>query len=119
MGNLPFQRNPQPKDRSPLRRRHCLSQVTRPEARLVAGGRLDAPEAVGLTSDDLLCGIDGKPRRTSWSMNPHVPESAHYCLDPSSARARAYLQDRIRRIVRDYGADLLKLDFGYGLPNPD
>ncbi len=84
-----------------------------------AVGWLDAPEAVGLTSDDLLCGIDGKPRRTSWSMNPHVPESAHYCLDPSSAKARAYLQDRIQRIVRDYAADLLKLDFGYGLPSPD
>jgi hypothetical protein len=84
-----------------------------------AVGWLDAPEEVGLTSDDLLCGIDGKPRRASWSMNPHVPESAHYCLDPSSAKARTYLRERIQRIVRDYQVDLLKVDFGYGLPGPD
>ncbi len=84
-----------------------------------AVGWLDTPDAVGLTSDDLLCGMDGKPRRASWSMNPLAPESAHYCLDPSSTKARAYLQERIQRIVRDYRADLLKLDFGYGLPSPD
>ena len=84
-----------------------------------AVGWTDDPEAAGLTRDDLLCGSDGNPRRASWSMNPHVPESAHYCLDPSSTKVREYLHDRVRRIVRDYQADLLKLDFGYGLPGPD
>ncbi len=84
-----------------------------------AVGWIDHPEKVGLTADDLLCGVDGRPRRVSWWMNPLAPESSHFCLDPSSARTRAYLRDRIQRIVRDYHADLLKLDFGYGLPSPE
>lgn len=84
-----------------------------------AVGWLDAPEVVGLTSDDLLCGLDGKPRRASWWMNPHTPEGTHYCLDPSSTKARTYLRERIQRIVSDYQVDLLKVDFGYGLPSPD
>ncbi|MBZ0293651.1 MAG: hypothetical protein K8L99_13875 [Anaerolineae bacterium] len=84
-----------------------------------AVGWIDRPEEVGLTADDLLCGADGQPRRASWQMNPHEPHRTHYCLDPSSERARKYLRARIERIVRTYDAVLLKMDFGYGLPGPD
>jgi hypothetical protein len=50
-------------------------------------------------------------------MNPHGKGS--YCLDPSSPRTVALIRSRTQAIVRDLKPDLLKLDFGYGLPSPD
>ncbi|RRB01218.1 hypothetical protein [Larkinella rosea] len=78
---------------------------------------IDKPEQFGLTADDLLCGTDGQPVKTSWNMNPHG--SGNYCLDPSSAKAVALIQNRTRKIVRELKPDLLKLDFGYGVPSPN
>lgn len=76
------------------------------------------PAAVGLTEDDLLLSRDGVPVRGSWSLDPRDTEN-HFCLDPSSARARAFLRERTQRIMREYRPGLLKLDFGYGLAGPD
>ncbi|GAB3933790.1 hypothetical protein GCM10028804_50090 [Larkinella terrae] len=78
---------------------------------------IDKPEQFGLTADDLLCGADGQPVKTSWNMNPHG--SGNYCLDPSSANAAALIRNRTQRIVKELKPDLLKLDFGYGVPSPD
>jgi len=78
------------------------------------------PENYGLDEGDLLCGSDGKPRLSGWIQNPHSPPSTlHYCLDPASERAREFLKKRSHEVVSKYGADLLKLDFGYGLPDPN
>lgn len=78
---------------------------------------IDKPEQFGLTADDLLCGADGQPVKTSWNMNPHG--SGNYCLDPSSARAVAFIRSRTQKIVSELKPDLLKLDFGYGVPSPN
>lgn len=73
----------------------------------------------GLTPDDLLLRPDGLPTRANWAMDPHVVNALWFCLDPSSARARAYLHDRTVRLMRRHAPDLLKLDFSYGMPGPD
>lgn len=82
-------------------------------------GWIDDPEAAGLTADDLICGADGKPRLWTWSGDPIAQHRYHYCLDPSSDRARQYLAQRTERIVRQYAPAALKLDFGYAMPGPD
>ena len=83
-------------------------------------GWIRHPEKFGLDDSDLLCGSDGKPRLSGWIQNPHSPpQSMHYCLDPASEKVREFLKARSRDVVSRYGADLLKLDFGYGLPDPN
>ncbi|GAA2231154.1 hypothetical protein N1031_07505 [Herbiconiux moechotypicola] len=81
-------------------------------------GWVPDPAGIGLSDDDVLAGRDGSPALGNWGMDPRDPVR-HHVLDPSSPRARAYLADRIQRIVRDHRPALLKLDFGYGLPGPD
>lgn len=76
------------------------------------------PEKLGLGPADLLCGADGRPRRVTWCMGLESGD-AKYCLDPASARSRAYLRERTQRIMKQYEPRLLKLDFGYGMPGPD
>jgi hypothetical protein len=78
---------------------------------------LGEPEKFGLTVEDLLCGVDGKPVKTAWNMNPHG--KGFYCLDPSSAKAVALIRNRTQTIVSELKPNFLKLDFGYGIPSPD
>lgn len=82
-------------------------------------GWITDPLAAGLTDDDLLLGEDKRPRRASWNMAVNSLADAHYCIDPSSRHARDFLRQRTVRIMRELRPDLLKLDFGYGLPGPD
>ena len=81
-------------------------------------GWVHEPEKLGLGPADLLCGADGRPRRVTWCMSLDGAD-ASYCLDPASPRARAFLRERTQRVMKQYGPRLLKLDFGYGLPDPD
>ena len=81
-------------------------------------GWIDHPAEVGLSDDDLLVGLDGKPRRVNWAMDPR-DMGAHFALDPSSPRTRVFLAERMRAIIRTYRPALIKLDFGYGMPGPD
>lgn len=76
-------------------------------------------DAAGLTREDLLLGKDGRPRRAAWNMAPDSLPSSKFCLDPSSARTREFLRRRVMRMMREYRPQVLKLDFGYGLPGPD
>lgn len=76
-------------------------------------------KSLGLTEDDLILGKDGLPRKVNWLMNPYNPAISHYALDPSSPNTRNFLRERTQKIVHDFGADLFKLDFGYGIPSPD
>jgi len=82
-------------------------------------GWVDEPQKVGLTADDLLCGLDGKPRQWNWSGDPLAGGRYHYCLDPSSERTRQLIRERTERIVHRWNPAALKLDFGYGFPGPD
>jgi len=81
-------------------------------------GWLNHPEDFGLGNEDLLRGTDGRPRKGNWAMDPR-DAGAHFALDPSSPRTRAFLEQRMRTIIRTYRPGLIKLDFGYGLPGPD
>jgi hypothetical protein len=78
---------------------------------------LEKPEEYGLSAQDLLCGADGQPVKTSWNMNPHG--KGNYCLDPSSAKAVAVIRSRMQKIMKELKPELIKLDFGYGVPSPD
>jgi len=80
-------------------------------------GWLDHPERVGLSTKDLVVGMDGQPRRVAWDTNPR--SRSHYCLDPSSPSAVEFLRRRTISLMKKYRPVLLKLDFGYGLPSPN
>jgi hypothetical protein len=80
-------------------------------------GWVKDPAALGLDTADLVLDKARQPCRTSWSFDP--AEAANYCLDISSPRARTFLEKRTEWIMRNIKPHLLKLDFGYGLPNPD
>ena len=80
-------------------------------------GWVDNPDSLGLTHDDLILGKDGKPRLANWSFNPS--DKAHYCLDPSSPRVVAFLQERTRKAMEFFHPSIIKLDFAYALPNPN
>ncbi len=82
-------------------------------------GWVDHPDKVGLTKDDLLCGVHGEPRLCSWSFDPLDDGLKHYALDPSSARSREFITGRIRRLLEALPVTLLKIDFYYGLPGPE
>ncbi|MEQ9286898.1 MAG: hypothetical protein RIG77_08325 [Cyclobacteriaceae bacterium] len=78
---------------------------------------IEDPEACGLTHDDLILDRYGNPSKVSWSFNPFAP--GIYCLDLSSETARQFLIDRTQWAMRHLKPELIKLDFGYGLPNPN
>jgi hypothetical protein len=82
-------------------------------------GWVTDPGAAGLIADDLLLGLDKQPRRASWNMAVDSLGTAHYCLDPSSSHTREFLRQRTIRVMREFSPQVLKLDFGYGLPGPD
>ena len=76
-------------------------------------------ESLGLTTDDIILGKDGKPRKVNWLMSPYQTSQMYYALDPSSPRTIEFLRKRTQNIVKKYDADLFKLDFGYGVPSPN
>ncbi|MFT4152752.1 hypothetical protein [Parafilimonas sp.] len=71
----------------------------------------------GFTSEDLILDKNGKPLKTNWNFDPSSP--SYYCLDISSSKVKKFLQDRTTRQMQELKPVLLKLDFGYALPNPD
>ncbi|PWT96443.1 MAG: hypothetical protein C5B52_15820 [Bacteroidetes bacterium] len=75
--------------------------------------------STGLTTDDLLIGEDGRPRRNNNFHNPFWADWSFYCIDPTSKRAQNFLKERTQNIIKRTGAKLLKLDFGYAIPPLD
>lgn len=73
--------------------------------------------AAGLTRADLIRDTHGEPCLGNWNFDP--TGDAWYCLDVSSPRARAFIQTRTRKTMQQLQPGLIKLDFGYGLPNPN
>ncbi|GEP97052.1 hypothetical protein CCY01nite_33120 [Chitinophaga cymbidii] len=73
--------------------------------------------AAGLGVHDLIVDTAGKPCLANWNFDPSG--DAYYCLDVSSPRTRAFLQERTRKVMRTLKPRLIKLDFGYGMPNPN
>jgi hypothetical protein len=85
----------------------------------LTAGWVSDPSSAGLKLEDLLLGQDGRPRRASWNMAADSLATSNFCLDPSSSRTREFLRRRTIRMMREYDPQVLKLDFGYGLPGPD
>lgn len=83
-----------------------------------ASGWVPEPAEIGLNHEDLLCGVDGRPRLANWGLDPYESGPRYYCVDPSSPKVQAFLRERTERVMA-LGADLLKVDFAYGLPGPD
>ncbi len=73
--------------------------------------------ACGLSSADLICDINGNPCIGSWNFNPFA--SGYFCIDISSDRACEFLQERTISSMKLMKPSLIKLDFGYGMPNPN
>ncbi len=80
-------------------------------------GWIENPQKMGLTKNDLLIGVDGEPRKASWTFSAN--DNTFFCIDPSSENARQYLRERTRNIIETIGPELIKLDFAYGFPPPD
>jgi len=76
---------------------------------------VDDPYALGLNNDDLILNRQGIPCRGSWNFDPFG--SGRYLLDVSSEKARTFLAERTRRVMRELKPKLIKLDFGYGISN--
>ncbi|GGM88278.1 hypothetical protein GCM10010967_21120 [Dyadobacter beijingensis] len=83
-------------------------------------------ETIGWIKDTAVCGLgkrdlildkNGKPCMANWNFDPQG--DAYYCMDFSSERTRKFLWDRTVRIMKDIRPQVIKLDFGYGLPSPD
>jgi hypothetical protein len=73
--------------------------------------------ACGLTKADLICDKNGNPCIGSWNFNPFAP--GYFCIDISSERSRDFLVKRTIRTMKLMKPKLIKLDFGYGMPNPN
>jgi hypothetical protein len=73
--------------------------------------------AAGLGANDLIRDAAGKPCLANWNFDPSG--DAYYCLDISSPRTRSFLEERTRSVMRQLKPRLIKLDFGYGMPNPN
>jgi hypothetical protein len=73
--------------------------------------------AAGLGTNDLITDTNGKLCLANWNFDPSG--DAYYCLDVSSPRTRAFLQERTKRVMQRLKPRLIKLDFGYGMPNPN
>jgi len=73
--------------------------------------------ACGLSKADLICDQHGIPCIGSWSFSPFTP--GYFCIDISSQRSRKFLKERTINTMKTMKPKLIKLDFGYGIPNPN
>ena len=72
--------------------------------------------ACGLTKEDLICDRNGNPCITSWNFNPL--SGGHFFIDISSERARKYIEERTILEMDLFRPQVIKLDYGYGMPGP-
>lgn len=73
--------------------------------------------ALGLGKQDLIQDANGNPLKSNWNFDPSG--ESYYCIDISSAHAREFLKERTRKLINEYKPRLIKLDFGYALPDPN
>jgi hypothetical protein len=79
-------------------------------------GWISDPFSHGLKEADLICNRKGKPCKANWNFDPGA--ESYYCLDISSPATRDFIRQRTIRIMKTLRPRLIKLDFGYGLPDP-
>ena len=79
-------------------------------------GWVGDPASCGLTNDDLILDINGTPCQTSWNSNPL--SSGHFFIDLSSEKSREYVKRRTIEEMKFFKPEVIKLDYGYGIPGP-
>ena len=72
--------------------------------------RCEDPSALGLTPEQMLRQVDGKPYFIKYGAQ------SWYILDFTRPEVQKILRDRARQFVRRYKPDLVKFDFGYEIP---
>ncbi|MGH9402602.1 MAG: TIM-barrel domain-containing protein [Terriglobia bacterium] len=75
--------------------------------------RCEDPADIGLTIDQMLHRVDGKPYIAGGG------STKYYILDFTRPEVEKVLSDLARRYVRRYKPDLVKFDFGYEIPALD
>lgn len=75
--------------------------------------RCEDPADIGLTIDQMLHQVDGKPFIAGGGA------TKYYILDFTRPEVEKVLNDLARRYVRRYKPDLVKFDFGYEIPALD
>ena len=72
--------------------------------------RCEDPARLGLTPEQMLRQVDGKPYFIKYGVQ------SWYILDFTRPEVQKILRDRARQFVRRYKPDLVKFDFGYEIP---
>ncbi len=72
--------------------------------------RCEDPARLGLTPEQMLHQVDGKPYFIKYG------GQSWYLLDFTRPEVQKVLRDRARQFVRRYHPDLVKFDFGYEIP---
>ena len=79
-------------------------------------GWIGDPASCGLTNDDLILDRNGIPCQTSWNLNPL--SGGHFFIDLSSEKSREYIKRRTIEEMKLFKPEVIKLDYGYGVPGP-
>ena len=79
-------------------------------------GWVGNPESCGLTNDDIILDKNGVPCRASWNYNPL--SGGNYFIDLSSEKSREYVKRRTIEEMKFFKPEVIKLDYGYGIPGP-
>ena len=79
-------------------------------------GWIGDPASCGLSNDDLILDRNGIPCQASWNYNPL--SGGHFFIDLSSEKSREYVKRRTIEEMKFFKPDVIKLDYGYGIPGP-
>jgi hypothetical protein len=79
-------------------------------------GWIADPFSNGLHTSDLICDRKGLPCKANWNFDP--ASESYYCMDISSEAVRNFIRQRTIHLMNTIQPKLVKLDFGYGLPDP-
>lgn len=71
----------------------------------------------GFGSQDLIVDKQGRPCKTNWNFDD--AGDSYYCLDISSEKVKTFLRDRTLSMMKTLAPTVIKLDFGYALPDPN
>jgi hypothetical protein len=75
--------------------------------------RCEHPDAMGLTTDQMLKKPDGQP----FVVGGDGGQTRYYIMDFTQPEVAKVLEEVARKFVRRYKPDLLKFDFGYEMPS--
>ena len=71
----------------------------------------------GFASQDLIVDRRGRPCKTNWNFDD--AGESYYCLDISSEKVKTFLRERTLSMMKTLMPMVIKLDFGYAMPDPN